>query len=339
MTNSFKPAMEKVTVVIPNWNGMQWLSGCLGSLHNQDLSGFKIIVVDNGSTDSSVQFIKSHYPEIEIIELPHNAGFAKAVNIGIEKSTAPYIAVLNNDTIVHREWLSRLLDKIESLPTDIAGISPKMLRMDDCNVMDDAGDELSWYGSATKRGHDEPASAYSDEVEVFSPSGGASLYRREFLVKTGGFDPDFFAYLEDVDLGLRGKLLGYRYLYLPTAKVLHKSHGSGIQFADYVTLVTRNRLLLFAKNVPSSLLFKHAPELLYGQLYFFITYGHPLASLKGYWSFIMNLPETMKKRRKQMKNIKIDQAELSSIIHTRAPHPSLSRSIRSYLTGICSKLK
>jgi GT2 family glycosyltransferase len=339
MKNSFKPEMEKVTVVIPNWNGMQWLGGCLESLHKQDLLDFKIVVVDNGSTDSSIQFIKSHYPEVELIELTRNVGFAKAVNMGIEKSTTPYIAILNNDTSVYREWLSTLLDKIESLPPDIAGVSPKMLRMDDRGVVDDAGDELSWYGSATKRGRGEPASAYCDEVEVFSPSGGASLYRREFLVKTGGFDPDFFAYLEDVDLGLRGRLLGYRYLYLPTAKVLHKSHGSGIKFADYVELVTRNRLLLFAKNVPSSLLFKHSLKLLYGQLYFFIIYGHPLASLKGYWSFIINLPETKKKRRKQMKKIKIDQAEISSIIHSRAPRPSLSSSITSYVIRIFSKLE
>ena len=339
MINSFKPEMEKVTVVIPNWNGMQWLSGCLGSLYKQDLSDFKIVVIDNGSTDCSVQFVRSHYPGTEIVELPRNVGFAKAVNIGIEKSTTPYIALLNNDTIVYSDWLSTLLDKIENLPQDVGGISPKMLNMDDSSIVDDAGDELSWYGNATKRGHGEPASAYCDEVEVFSPSGGASLYRRDFLVKTGGFDPDFFAYLEDVDLGLRGRLLGCRYLYLPTAKVLHKSHGSGIQFSDYVKLVTRNRLLLFAKNIPSSLLFKHALKLLYGQLYFFIIYRHPLASLKGYWSFIINLPETMKKRRKQMKNVKIDQAEISSIIHTRAPDPALWYLIKAYVRGIYSKLE
>jgi GT2 family glycosyltransferase len=338
MINSSKPEMEKVTVVIPNWNGMQWLSGCLESLQGQNLSGFKILLVDNGSTDGSVQFIKSHYPETEIIQLPRNLGFARAVNIGIEKCTTPYIAILNNDTIVYRGWLSSLLEKIESLPQDIAGISPKMLRMDDCCVVDDAGDELSWYGSATKRGQGEPASDYCDELEVFSPSGGASLYRREFLVKTGGFDQDFFAYLEDVDLGLRGRLLGYRYLYLPTAKVLHKSHGSGIRYSDYVKLVTRNRLFLFVKNVPCSLLFKHALKLLYGQIYFFITYGHPLASLKGYWSFIINLPETMKKRRKQMKNIKVDQAEINSMIHIRAPHPALSHLIKAYVTRIYTKL-
>ena len=181
MINSFKPEMEKVTVVIPNWNGMQWLSGCLGSLYKQDLSDFKIVVIDNGSTDCSVQFVRSHYPGTEIVELPRNVGFAKAVNIGIEKSTTPYIALLNNDTIVYSDWLSTLLDKIENLPQDVGGISPKMLNMDDSSIVDDAGDELSWYGNATKRGHGEPASAYCDEVEVFSPSGGASLYRRDFL--------------------------------------------------------------------------------------------------------------------------------------------------------------
>ena len=316
---------------------MHWLSDCLESLYNQDLPYFNTIIVDNGSTDGSVQFITGHYPQVDLVELPRNLGFAKAVNIGIEKSTTPYIALLNTDTIVYTEWLSSLVQKIEISPPEIGAISPKMLRMDYRDRVDDAGDEMSWYGIATKRGYNEPASAYEDEVEVFSPSGGASLYRREFLSRTGGFDAAFFAYLEDVDLGFRGRLLGYRYLYLPTAKVLHKGHGSGIQSSLHVKLVTRNRLFLFAKNCPSNLLFEHALKLLYGELYLFIVHRHPLASLKGYWSFVINLRATMKIRRQQIKHIKIRRSEIRSMFHTRTPYPPLRYIIRDYVIRLLKK--
>ncbi len=281
-----KSGAPKVTVVIPNWNGMQWLRGCLQALYNQELRCFRTLVVDKGSTDQSVPFINYHYPQVNVIALPRNLGFAKAVNIGIDHAATPYIALLNTDTIVDRAWLFSLVQKLESSPPDVAAVTPQMLRMDNCHLVDDAGDELSWYGCATKRGYNEPAAAYGDEVEVFSPSGGASLYRSDFLRHTGGFDPAFFAYLEDVDLGLRGRLLGYRYVYLPTAKVLHKSHGSGIPTALYVKLSTQNRLLIFTRNIPSALLFENALKLLYGQFYFFVAYKSPLNSLKGYGSFI-----------------------------------------------------
>ena len=340
MTNSYKPGSEKVTVIIPNWNGMKWLDDCLSSLKNQDLPYFQTTIVDNGSNDDSVQFIKKNYSHINIIELPYNMGFAKAVNIGIEKSTTPYIAILNTDTIVYSDWLSNLLNKIENSPPDIAAINPKMLCMDDCNKIDDAGDELSWYGIATKRGHNELASAYCEEVEVFSPSGGASIYRKDFLNKTGGFDASFFAYLEDVDLGLRGRLMGYRYLYLPTAKVQHKSHGSGIQLADHVKLLARNRLLLFVKNIPASLLFKYAFKLIYGQIYFFVVHGRiPHATLKGYWLFMMDLPKTLKKRKQQLNKLKINHAEIKSIIHSRTPNPPLSHLFKGFFMDLIHKFK
>ena len=340
MTTLSKVETEKATVLIPNWNGMQWLGGCLQALYSQNLQNFKTIVVDNGSSDNSVRFIKNNFPHIEVIELPSNLGFAQAVNIGIKKSTTPYIAILNTDTIVAREWLSNLVRKIESSSSDVAAINSKMLSMDNCNLIDDVGDELSWYGIATKRGHNEPASNYCDEVEIFSPSGGASLFRRDFLIKIDGFDPAFFSYLEDVDLGLRGRLLGYRYFYLPAAEVLHKSHGSGIPTAKHVKLVTRNRLLLLVKNIPFSLLFQHAPKLLYGEVYFFmIHWRQSRACLQGYYSFFISLAQTMKKRKQQMKNIKISQSEIKSLIHTRAPVPPLSAFFIDCIKGLFDKLK
>ena len=208
MSSSFDAVPKKVTVVIPNRNGIEWLPNCLQAVATQNTSGFDILVVDDASTDGSIAFIKENFPEIQLISLPAHSGFAKAANAGIEKCATPYIALLNADTQVHADWLSSLMARLDAAPPDVAAINSQMLRMDDCERIDDAGDELSWYGAATKRGHDQPAAQFDREQEIFSPCAGATLYRRDFLLRAGGFDADFFAYLEDVDLGLRGRLVG-----------------------------------------------------------------------------------------------------------------------------------
>lgn len=337
MPSSVEPEPVKVTVVIPNWNGMKWLDGCLQSLGRQDLSAFVTTVVDNGSTDGSVAYIKKNYPQVDVISLPNNTGFAHAANIGIANSATPYVALLNADTNVYPTWLSALVDRIENAPPEVAAINSQMLRMDDPERLDDAGDELSWYGAATKRGHGQLASDYDKEEDVFSPCAGASLYRRDFLDKTGGFDDAFFAYLEDVDLGMRGRLLGYRYLYLPAAKVLHKGHGSGTQPGRYVALITRNRLLLFAKNGPASLLLRHAAKLVYGQIYFFAVYARPLSSIKGYWSFLTWLPATITKRRRTLNDATLDHAELDALLGRLHPIPSLSTLAKRYVSRLVGR--
>lgn len=338
MRNSRNREDAEVAVIIPNWNGMEWLDGCLGSLYRQDFLSFRTLVVDNGSRDGSVAYMKKHYPAVEIIELPENAGFAKAVNIGLNNSAERYVAVLNTDTIVDKQWLSSLVRKLKDSPPDVAAVNPKMLSMDDPGLIDDAGDELSWYGSATKRGHKETESAHDEEVEVFSPSGGASLYRRKFLAELGGFDASFFAYLEDVDLGLRGRLQGYRYLYLPAARVLHKGHGAGIPSARYVALATRNRLSLFIKNIPLAHLLHHGPKLLYGQFYFFIAQGHPLASLRGYGSFLLGLPELLQKRKQQMRWLRLENCEIHALLRSAYPEPSLRSCIKMHWARLVERL-
>jgi GT2 family glycosyltransferase len=328
--DSFNGSSEKITVLIPNWNGLRWLNDCLGSLFEQDIQNFHTIVVDNGSTDSSVDFIKEHYPRVEIVALANNAGFAGAMNVGIEKSVSPYIVLLNSDTRPYPDWLSKLLEQIENSPREVAAINSQLLRMDDPELIDDAGDELSWYGAAIKQGHNRPAVSYQEVKEVFSPCAAACLYRREFLLKTGGFDAAFFAYLEDVDLGLRGRLLGYRYLYLPGARVLHKGHGASLTHARYVELITRNRLLLFAKNIPARLLLRHAARLLYGQIYFMGAYACPWSSMKGYLSFLAELPVVLRKRRQMLNNTALTINQIDALLHKRLPHPSLYGLIRQY---------
>ena len=289
--------MKSATVIIPNWNGMQWLEGCLEAVLGQRGVVFDTIVVDNGSSDGSVAFLRDQFPNVRLVELASNIGFAGAVNAGIAQAHSPYVVLLNSDTRADPNWLRCLVERMDQSPPDVGALASQMLRLADPSLIDDAGDELTWYGAARKRGHGQPATNYNDECEVFSICAGASLYRREFLEQIGGFDDSFFAYLEDVDVGLRGRLLGYRYFYIPTAKVLHEGHGSALATARYVTLMTCNSLVLFTKNMPIRLLLRHAPRLVYGQIWYFVAYGHPLASLKGLLAFITRLPATLRARR------------------------------------------
>jgi len=334
MPDPFDAGTPKVTVIIPNWNGLDWLGDCLKNLAGQNMQGFHTIVVDNGSSDGSVAFIERQYPRVEIIELASNTGFANAVNVGIERSASPYVALLNADTQVYPDWLSTLLKAVENCPPDIGAVNSQLLRLDDRQRIDDAGDELSWYGAAIKRGHNQPAAKYHKQEEISSPCAAASLYRRDFLLRTGGFDAGFFAYLEDVDLGLRGRLLGYRYLYEPNARVLHKGHGAELPHGRYVELITRNRLFLFAKNIPTQLLLRHAGKLLYGQLYFMILYAQPWSSIKGYLRFFAALPRVMRKRRRILKETALTMNEIDRLLHARAPEPRLRDLARRYMSRL-----
>ncbi|GAB4426649.1 MAG: glycosyltransferase family 2 protein [Anaerolineae bacterium] len=321
----------KVTVVIPNWNTQRWLPGCLDGLRAQTYHDFKVLLVDNGSTDGSLELVRTRYPEVEILAFPENRGFAPAVNAGIRQSDSEYIALLNVDTIPQPDWLACLVETMEQNLPDVGSLAAKMLSMDDPAIMDDAGNTLSWYGSACKRGRGEPAQNYVQMEEVLSACGGAAFYRRDFLEAVGLFDETFVSYLEDVDLGLQGRLRGYRCLYVPGAQVLHQWRGAGIPRPRYVYLATRNRLTLLLKNMPWSLLLKHSPTLLYGQFYFFLVYKKPLASLAGIFAFLQALPRILKQRRMIQQGKSISNHALEALLTHDLGEPPLSEIILNKL--------
>ncbi len=322
-TYSFDVAEPRVSVVIPNYNGAHWLPACLDALAVQEFRNFEVILVDNGSSDRSVALLEEDYRNVRLIRFPENRGFARAVNEGIRAARGEYVALLNNDTVARPRWLGALVQAMEASSEEVAAIASLMLSLDDPDVVDNAGDRLSWWGAAEKIGHGQPADAYRNRREIFSPSGGATLYRRVFLESLGGFDNHFFAYLEDVDLGLRGRLVGYRYLLEPEAEVLHKGHGSAIRRQDYVRLVTRNRLMVFAKSVPWTLLLKHLPRLIYGQLYFFIVYRRPWHSLVGYTSFLGSLPHVLRERTNMNRLRRVSVSELDGLLSKTMSEPPL----------------
>ncbi|MCB0191257.1 MAG: glycosyltransferase family 2 protein [Anaerolineae bacterium] len=326
-----KSETPEVSVIIPNWNTLRWLPGCLDALNTQTFHDFHIIIVDNGSTDDSVAFIQEHYPDVDVIVLPENRGFAVAVNTGIKASQSEYIVLLNVDTVPRPCWLEKLVETAEQNPPEIGFLASKMLNLDNPDLIDDAGDSFSWYGSSWKRGKGEPAARYNQPDEVLSACAGAALYRRTFFEAVGLFDEDFISYLEDVDLGLRGQLLGYRCLYVPEAEVLHQGQGAGIPRPRYVTFSTRNRLMVLTKNIPLSLLLKHSYTLLFGQFYFFLVYKKPYYSLKGYAAFLRTLPATLRKRREILNSKKITKQAVDRLLTSDLNEPSLSKIFLSKL--------
>jgi GT2 family glycosyltransferase len=245
------PASLQVSVVIPNWNGLLWLPDCLASILGQDAVPREVIVVDNGSTDGSLAYLRREHPSLRLLALGANTGFAHAANRGIRAAESEFVALVNADVRLGRGWLSRMVVAIESAPR-VASVACKMLSLDEPSQVYDAGDVLRRDGVCEQRGRFGPDDGRWDVPgEVFGACAGAALYRRAALLEAGGFDERYFAYLEDVDLALRLRLAGWSCRYEP-AVALHAGEASSRQLpggAEF--LVARNTLLLVAKTFPA----------------------------------------------------------------------------------------
>ena len=242
----------KFSVVIPNWNGRQFLKTCLNSLRAQTYDDVEIIVVDNGSSDGSRTFIAEFYPEVRLIALKQNRGFTGACNLGMEAATGENIALLNNDTELDRGWARSIVDAFRRRP-EVGIIASKMLLFDQRDHFHTAGDFFHIDGSAGNRGAwQKDVGQFDREEYVFGACGGSAAYRRSMLDQIGLLDDDFFFLLEDVDLSWRAQLAGYKVLYLPGAVVYHhlSATGGGVT-ASYHD--GRNGIWLLAKNMPGGL--------------------------------------------------------------------------------------
>lgn len=245
---------KKVTVIIPNYNGLRFMEPCFAALEKQTFDGFEILVVDNGSQDGSVEWLKNH--GIPTIFLETNTGFSGAVNVGIGAARTPYVLLLNNDTEAEPEFVGEMVKAIERSP-EIFAVSSKMVQMYHRELMDDAGDMYTVLGWAYQRGVGQSAGRYQREREVFSACAGASIYRRDIFGEIGYFDEMHFAYLEDIDVSYRAKIRGYHIRYCPTAVVYHVGSGtSGSKYNSFkVKLAARNNIYLNYKNMPLPQLF------------------------------------------------------------------------------------
>ncbi len=239
-----------VAVVVPNWNGRRWLPGLIASLRAQTRAAEEIVVVDNGSTDDSLPWLASEAPEVRVLALGQNTGFAVAANRGIAATDAPFVALINTDVELAPDWLARTTARLIAEPR-AASVATKMVSLVDPGRIDDAGDILRRDGVCEQRGRGRVDDGRWDEPgEVFSACAGAALYRRAPVVAAGGFDERYFAYLEDVDLGLRLQLGGWSCAYEPVV-ARHAGGGSSEALQRGVPALTaRNTILLAARAFP-----------------------------------------------------------------------------------------
>ncbi len=273
--------MSRTTVVIPNYNGIQFLADCLNSLKEQSAQAFDVIVVDDCSTDDSLNEIECNFSWVKCVKRNKNGGFAAAVNDGIrlaKEDGAEFIILLNNDTVVDAHFVEKMISAIEA-DERIFSVQAKMLSLKEPEIIDDAGDFYTVLGWAFARGKGRNAASYRKKSKIFSACAGAAIYRSTVFDEIGCFDEAHFAYLEDVDIGYRAGLYGYYNMYEPEAIVYHAgSATSGSRYNAFkIRLAARNSVYLVYKNQTTLQKIIHFMPLLTGfviKQLFFILKGH-----------------------------------------------------------------
>ncbi len=309
-----------VSVIIPNWNGKKFLKGCLDSLLASNYPQVEVVIVDNGSKDGSVEFLEENYPQVRLVKFPVNTGFAPAVNAGIRACDGEYVALLNNDTVVDEKWISEMIRVLKEHP-EIGSTGCKMLAYDDHALLDGAGDGYRRGGLPGRIGHREKDfGQFNEQRYILGPCGGAAVYRRSMLDDIGLFDDDYFAYLEDVDIGLRAQSAGYKCLYVPSAIMYHL--GCGTTGSGYHPLVVRlsaqNNWNTIVKNIPLALLFKFMPQIIYWQAYYFavviVRGGQVIPWLHGTWNALCLMPKMLQKRAEINRKRRVPHSYMEEII-------------------------
>jgi len=285
--------------VIVTWNGREYLDACLRAAGAQQGVSAEIVVVDNGSTDGSAEFVRTTFPHVRVIALAENLGFAGGNNVGAREARGEYVAFLNNDTVADVSWLRALLAGIDRT-TGFALTTSRIVYMHDPGVVDSAGDGMLRCGGAFKRHHGEPADRAGITTEVFGVCGAACLMPKAVFDELGGFDDQFFASHEDVDLSYRARLRGYRCRYVSEAIVRH--HGSATlgRFSAWAVFQgQRNLEWTYLKNTPAWLLVRTLPGHL---LYMLVAAAHfarmglLMTFVRAKVAAITGLPEVARKR-------------------------------------------
>ncbi len=316
------------SVVIPNWNGAHHLPTCLNALRRQTYPAIEVIVVDNASSDGSQALVESSYPEVRLIALPENRGFTGACNVGILAADGAFIALLNNDTEVDPGWIAALVDAFERHP-EAGMVASKMLLFNERDRFHTAGDQYRVDGRLQNRGvWEKDTGQYDQEEYVFSACGGSAAYRRAMLDDIGLLDDDFFFSAEDMDLGWRAQLAGYRCIYTPRAIVYHHlaATGGGVTASFYDG---RNMIWILIKDYPAPLWRKHAFKIIYAQIALAIEAlrawrgAAARARLRGMISALWGVPKMLRKRRVVQRQRRVSIDYLESIL-TPVPGKSAS---------------
>lgn len=273
----------KASIVIPNLNGAGWLRDSIESIYAQTEQDFELIVIDNASTDESLAIARSYQGRAHytLVENSTNTGFSAAVNAGIRLAQGEFVVLFNNDAFAEPDWLAQLLAMAQT-DEKIFAVQSLMIRHFERDICDDAGDYVTLFGWACKRGDGMYWRRYQKPCRIFSACGGASLYRKSILDEIGLFDELFFAYFEDVDISWRANSLGYKNMYCPAAKCYHICGATtgAVRYNEFKSVQSgRNSLLLPYKNMPLLMLLLNLPALVLGYLLKILVFG-----LRGFWT-------------------------------------------------------
>lgn len=295
-----------IAVVVVNWNSGQYLKQCLQSIKDQTLPPARVLVVDNASTDDSMDDIEQKYLDWEFIRLESNTGFASANNLAVNKvADCDWIAFLNPDAFACPDWLEKLMQATEDF-SDVKMFGSHMLGYKN-GLIDGTGDIYHVSGVAWRRDHGRKSSAINRESgEIFSPCAAASLISREVFIEVGGFDEHFFCYNEDVDLSFRLRLIGHRCLYISDAVVEHVGSGTTSRYSDFAIYHgQRNLVWSYFRNMPGLWFWVYFPQhLLFGlvALIWFSLRGKAVPIFKARWDALKELPRVLKLRKETQKS-------------------------------------
>jgi N-acetylglucosaminyl-diphospho-decaprenol L-rhamnosyltransferase len=309
-----------ISVIVVNYNGARWLTGCLSALDADSTVSKEIILVDNASRDDSLEIARRH-PGVRISAQPVNLGFAAGNNAGARLARGEWLAFLNNDTAPRSGWLAALRRVLERDPT-AALAAACLVYLQDPSIVDSAGDGWTRWGGAFKRGHGQPAARFDRAAEVFGACGAAFMIPRRVFEELEGFDEDFFLAFEDVDLSYRARLLGYRCLYAPEAVVEHAGSATlGRLSAEAVFFGQRNLEWVYLKNTPWPLLLASAPGhaiyLLAAGVYF-ARCGRLRPFLRAKAAAIAGLWSVLRKRRRWQGRRHVPSAALWRVMERRS---------------------
>lgn len=322
-----KTPPPELSIVIVTWNSASHILRCLDCLRAQTLQNFEIVVVDNGSTDNTLDTVRAHcaHLDITIKKADRNLGFAAANNIGARLTRGEWLVLLNADAYPEPDWLEKLLEAAEKHPA-FSCFTSRQLQEKSPYLLDGAGDSYHISGLAWRRFYNKPVQEYGrHQQEVFSACPAAALYRREDFLEIGGFDEDYFSYFEDVDLGFRLRLAGKRCLYVPEAVVHHVGSASTGKRSDFsVYYGYRNMIWTFFKDMPSPLIWFFLPVHV-ATLLFFVGYlslrGQGKVILQAIWDAVRGLPAVLKKRKIVQKSCQIKSSELLKVMSTGLLEP------------------
>lgn len=316
-----------ISVIVPSWNGRDLLPDCLDSLRRQTWEDREVLVVDNGSTDGSLELLARDYPEVRVVPLPENRGFTGAANEGLRAARGDRIALLNNDAEADSDWLAALNARMDS--DERCGLAASlMVWHSDPELIDSAGDGFTIAGFGYKRGYRRRVGPPFDQPgEVFSACGGAALIRRALLDEVGLFEEEYFAFGEDLELAFRARLAGWRVLYEPRARVLHRVRSTATP-AQALRLGYRNLYTLLIQDLPGPLWLLYGPHILAHTLLVLAGYlvkGQGRAVYGGLRDALARLPATLRRRR-EVQRLR------------RAPLGELRRAMDSNWVGIMLEL-